>query len=195
MSNASTTLIQFLGCNDESKSSCSSSASAGDAGDSKLDRLVSRFWHGTLIDACCFTALVFVKNTLPPLMLPSKACRIAFREAPLPSSTMTPPPAFLQLLATSSRTRSARPSSRHPEPQFFPTKDAKVCSADEDMVRLCFLVKVRKATGRRVEGGSKIGRTELLVGAGLGFAFRKGCTGVPNAGDDEKGGSESRRNS
>jgi hypothetical protein len=125
-------------------------------------------------------------------MLPSKVIKIAFNEAPLPSSTITPPPAFFQLLATSSKTRSARPSSRHPEPQCFPTKEAKVCSAEDEMVKLCFLVKVRKATGRSVEGGSRIGKTDILARGGLRFDFRKGRTGVPNPGDEEKTGSESR---
>lgn len=52
-------------------------------------------------------------------------------------------------------------------------------------------MNVRKATGRRVEGGSRIGRTEVRADSGLGLFFRKGCTGVPNAGDEEGIGSES----
>lgn len=60
------------------------------------------------------------------------------------------------------------------------------------MVKLCFLVKVRKATGRSVEGGSRIGKTELLATGALRFDFRKGRTGVPNPGDEEKMRSESR---
>jgi hypothetical protein len=59
------------------------------------------------------------------------------------------------------------------------------------MVKLCFLVKVRKATGRSEDGGSKIGKTEILARGG--FDFRKGCTGVPNPGDEEKTGSDSRQ--
>lgn len=50
---------------------------------------------------------------------------------------------------------------------------------------------MRKATGRRVEGGSKIGKIDAFVGAALGFVIRKGCTGVPNPGDDDGIGSRS----
>lgn len=42
-----------------------------------------------------------------------------------------------------------------------------------------------------MEGGSKIGRIEAFVGAVLGFVIRKGCTGVPNPGDDDGIGSRS----
>ncbi len=52
-------------------------------------------------------------------------------------------------------------------------------------VRLCFFVKVRKATGRRVGGGSKMGNT---VGGGrtaVGMWGFNGCSGVPNAGEDD----------
>lgn len=60
-------------------------------------------------------------------------------------------------------------------------------------VRLCFLVKVRKASGRRVAGGRSIGRTVDFAaglsagGALIGAVLRglMGWTGVPNAGDDE----------
>ena len=51
-------------------------------------------------------------------------------------------------------------------------------------VRLCFLVKVRKATGRRVAGGRSMGSIERFDGAG-GSCWRIGCAGVPNAGEDE----------
>lgn len=50
---------------------------------------------------------------------------------------------------------------------------------------------MRKATGRRVEGGSKIGRIDAFVGTAFGFVIRKGCTGVPNPGDDDGIGSKS----
>lgn len=50
---------------------------------------------------------------------------------------------------------------------------------------------MRKATGRRVEGGSKIGRIDAFVGTVFGFVIRKGCTGVPNPGDDDGIGSKS----
>jgi len=36
-------------------------------------------------------------------------------------------------------------------------KEARACSAEDVRVRLCFLVKVRKAMGRRVAGGRRIG--------------------------------------
>lgn len=60
-------------------------------------------------------------------------------------------------------------------------------------MRLCFLVKVRKASGRRVGGGSKMGRIVgmegLKTGGGGGRAAcvgGMGWRGVPNAGDEEK---------
>lgn len=60
-------------------------------------------------------------------------------------------------------------------------------------VRLCFLVKVRNARGRRVAGGSNMGRTVAFeTGCSAGgariAATRRGLigwTGVPNAGDEE----------
>jgi hypothetical protein len=96
-------------------------------------------------------------------------------------------------LATSSNTFSAKPSSRHPDPQCFPTNVANAWSAEEVRVRLYFLVKVRKASGLRVAGGSNIGRTVDFGGgfspggARIGAVLRGliGWTGVPNAGDDE----------
>lgn len=114
---------------------------------------------------------------------------MAFKEAPLPSSTITPPPALFQILANSSRAFSANPSSRHPEPQFLPMKTARVCSADEDIVRLCLRVNVRNATGRRVAGGSRIGSMEVFVGGAWPLGRRNGRAGVANAGEDEGIGS------
>ena len=60
-------------------------------------------------------------------------------------------------------------------------------------VRLCFLVKVRKASGRSVAGGRRMGRTVDLAagrragGARIGAVRRgsMGWTGVPKAGDEE----------
>lgn len=60
-------------------------------------------------------------------------------------------------------------------------------------VRLCFLVKVRNASGLSVAGGSNIGRTVDFAtglrdgGARIGAVLRGliGCTGVPNAGEDD----------
>ena len=60
-------------------------------------------------------------------------------------------------------------------------------------VRLCFFVKVLNASGRRVAGGSSMGRTVDLAegfsagGARIGAVLRAsmGWTGVPNAGDEE----------
>lgn len=55
-------------------------------------------------------------------------------------------------------------------------------------MRLCFLVKVRKAMGRRMAGGRRMGR----MGAGrwesgllLEIAGRIGWTGVAKAGEDD----------
>lgn len=51
------------------------------------------------------------------------------------------------------------------------------------MVRECFFVNVRKASGRSVAGGKMMGRIAALGALTLnGFS---GCTGVPNAGDDD----------
>lgn len=50
-------------------------------------------------------------------------------------------------------------------------------------------VNVRKATGRRVDGGSKIGKIEVLEGGAFPLGIRNGRAGVPNAGDDEGIGS------
>jgi hypothetical protein len=56
-------------------------------------------------------------------------------------------------------------------------------------VRLYFFVKVRKASGRNMAGGKRMGRTvgDLKFGGGSG-AVRRGFTrwtGVANAGDEE----------
>lgn len=55
-------------------------------------------------------------------------------------------------------------------------------------MRLCLRVKVRKATGRKVDGGSRIGKIEVLGGA-FPLGIRNGRAGVPNAGEDEGIGS------
>lgn len=106
-----------------------------------------------------------------------------------PSLTIKLPPLFFQAFATSSRTPSAVPRSRHPEPQCLPMKVASDCKAGELRVRLCFFVKVRKAKGLRLAGGRRIGRMVGIEGlnAGGGIAGRlsrglMGWTGVPKAG-------------
>ena len=96
---------------------------------------------------------------------------------------MTPPFRFFQLLATSSSTRSARPSSRHPDPQCLPMKEASSCKAEDVSVKECFLVKVRNARGRRVAGGRMIGSIAAL--GALTLKGLSGWTGVPNAGEDD----------
>ena len=67
--------------------------------------------------------------------------------------------------------------------------DANNCKEGEVKVRLCFFVKVRNANGLKVAGGSIIGRTlGALAGteiSNLLTGFTIGCTGVPNAGDDD----------
>jgi len=71
-------------------------------------------------------------------------------------------------------------------------KAANACKAEDVRVRLCFFVKVLKASGRRVAGGRSIGSTAGFAGLRAGGARigavlrgRMGWTGVPNAGDDE----------
>ena len=66
---------------------------------------------------------------------------------------------------------------------------ASVCSVDDEIVRLCLRVNVRNATGRRVAGGSRIGRMEVFVGGALPLDNRNGRAGVANAGEDEGIGS------
>ena len=51
-------------------------------------------------------------------------------------------------------------------------------------MRPCFLVKVRKASGRRVAGGRMMGRTTDLEGTG-GLKGLSGCAGVAKAGEEE----------
>ena len=63
--------------------------------------------------------------------------------------------------------------------------DASSARLDELSVRLCFLVKVRKAKGRRVAGGREIGRTAGRAGAGVAAKDFRGWAGVPKAGDEE----------
>ena len=62
---------------------------------------------------------------------------------------------------------------------------ANNCSADEVSVRLCFLVSVRKARGRRAAGGSSIGNTDGLE-ISVGFGTWLGCIGVLKAGEDDE---------
>lgn len=72
-------------------------------------------------------------------------------------------------------------------------KVANAASADDVRVRLCFLVKVRNASGRSVAGGNSIGNTVVRTGGFSDGGTRMGAvrrgfmgwTGVPNAGDDE----------
>lgn len=75
-------------------------------------------------------------------------------------------------------------------------KVARDWSADELRVRLCFFVKVLNASGRKVGGGKRIGRMVVMLGLNAGGGGMClcvgwiGCSGVPNAGEDEKiGGS------
>jgi hypothetical protein len=62
---------------------------------------------------------------------------------------------------------------------------ARTCNAEEVSVKLCFLVKVRKARGRKVAGGRSTGRMLVFGAAVVTLKGRIGCTGVPNAGDEE----------
>jgi hypothetical protein len=72
-------------------------------------------------------------------------------------------------------------------------KVANAPKADEVRVRLCFFVNVRKASGRNVAGGSRMGSTVGFAaglsagGARIGAVLRglMGCTGVPKAGEEE----------
>jgi hypothetical protein len=61
---------------------------------------------------------------------------------------------------------------------------ARTCNAEDVRVRLCFLVNVRKATGRRVAGGRRIGR---ILGFEIGAMVndRTGWAGVAKAGDED----------
>jgi hypothetical protein len=68
-------------------------------------------------------------------------------------------------------------------------KVASAANADEVSVRLCFLVKVLKASGLNVAGGSKMGNIVegLNWGGAMGLARRGriGCAGVPKAGEED----------
>jgi hypothetical protein len=56
----------------------------------------------------------------------------------------------------------------------------------EEIVKSCFLVKVRKARGRRSAGGIKTGRTDDFPCSVFGLLpVRTGRAGVPKAGEDE----------
>lgn len=104
-----------------------------------------------------------------------------------PSSTIRDPPLFFHVFATSSSTFSAVPSSRHAEPQCLPTKVASDCNAGDVNVRLCFFVRVRKASGLSDGGGNKMGRMVEIAGLNAGGGIGRsrgliGCAGVPNAG-------------
>lgn len=127
-------------------------------------------------------------------MQPSRVFKMLFSRGPSPS-TMTWPPPFFHALATSSSTRSARPSSRHPEPQCRPMNVARAARAGDVSVRLCFFVNVLKARGRKVVGGSMMGKTVGLSAGGAGTGAvrsgRAGLTGgVAKAGEDDGTGSE-----
>ena len=52
-------------------------------------------------------------------------------------------------------------------------------------VRLCFFVKVLKANGLKVAGGSSTGSMLVFGGATVTLKGLMGCAGVPKAGDDD----------
>lgn len=68
-------------------------------------------------------------------------------------------------------------------------KDESDASAEDVKVKLCFFVKVLKASGLKVAGGSSIGKivAGLNWGGGIGFDLLgiMGCAGVPNAGEED----------
>lgn len=70
-------------------------------------------------------------------------------------------------------------------PQFLPINVANTCKAEEARVKLCFLVKVRKARGRNVAGGRRIGSMLPLMGTAVTLNGRIGCAGVAKAGEEE----------
>ena len=123
---------------------------------------------------------------LPPTMHSPSCLRIAWKSL-LSPSTISPPPPFFHRRATSSRTFSANPSSRHPDPQYFPTNVARACNEEDVIVRLCRFVKVLKATGLRVVAGNAMGRmgAALVVAVPLVTTGRTGWRGVANAGEEE----------
>lgn len=126
----------------------------------------------SIVDSCVI---------LPPFMRPASSLNMLPKYFSSSGPSIIILPVSLQCCATKPSTASANPS-RHFEPQFLPINTASFCSADEVMVRPCFFVKTRNATGRRVAGGSSMGR---MLGIGGSNADRIGCTGVPNAGDED----------
>lgn len=52
------------------------------------------------------------------------------------------------------------------------------------IVKLCFFVKVRNASGLNVAGGRRIGKIVALVGGAMANGLRV-CAGVPKAGDED----------
>lgn len=62
-------------------------------------------------------------------------------------------------------------------------KDARACRAEDVSVKLCFLVNVRNASGRRVAGGRMMGRIAAL--GALTAKGLRGWAGVPKAGEEE----------
>ena len=64
-------------------------------------------------------------------------------------------------------------------------KVAKSCKAEEVSVKLYFFVKVRKARGRNVAGGRRMGSMLPLVGTEATLKGRIGCAGVAKAGEEE----------
>lgn len=63
---------------------------------------------------------------------------------------------------------------------------ARTCRADEVKVKLCFLVIILKAVGRKVGGGSMMG-SMLAFGRGIAGTLKglTGCAGVANAGEED----------
>ena len=53
---------------------------------------------------------------------------------------------------------------------------ARTCNAEEVSVKLCFLVKVRKARGRNVAGGSRIGNMLPLAAGAVTLNGRIGVS-------------------
>src|SRR5271170_3404530 len=78
------------------------------------------------------------RSSRPADMHGSKLLRMAVNFLSGPSSTRTFPPALFHAFATSSSTRSARPSSRHPLPQNLPTNVDRRLSPEDVSVRLYF---------------------------------------------------------
>ena len=87
---------------------------------------------------------------LPPLIHSSNERNSFVNALSLPSSRSRPPPFLFHIFAISSSTLSPRPSSLHPDPQYFPINVASCPNAEEVKVRLCFFVMVRNAMGLRV---------------------------------------------